>query len=75
MYTDHNALIKNCSIPISTQTSHDSFYEVLDSMKTEFMVLKSFVEDELYAIDLKIDRVRTEHCDETKRWKNNSKNL
>ena len=64
MYIDHNALSKKSTEPISTQIGHDIFYEVLDSMKAEFMVLKSFVMYELYASNLNIDIVRTVQCDQ-----------
>ena len=47
----------------------------LDSMKAEFMVLKSSAMNELYAINLNIDRVRTEQCDQTKRLEDNFKNM
>ena len=75
MYIDHNAPSKKITKPISTQTSYDNFYEVLDSMKAEFIVLKSFVINELYAINLNIDRVRTEQCDQTEQLGVNSKNM
>ena len=75
MYIDHNAPSKKIIKPISAQTSHDNFYEVLDSMKAEFMVLKSFVINELYAINLNIDRVLTEQCDQTEQLGVNSKNM
>lgn len=47
----------------------------LDSMKAEFMVLKSSAMNELYAINLNIDRVRTEQCDQTKKLEDNFKNM
>ena len=37
--------------------------------------LKQFVMYELYAINLNIDRVRTEQSDQTKQLENNSKNM
>lgn len=43
----------------------------LDSMKAGFMVLKSSAMNELYAINLNIDRVRTEQCDQTKKLEDN----
>lgn len=47
----------------------------LDSMKAEFMVLKSSAMNELYAINLNIVRVRTEQCDQTKKLEDNFKNM
>lgn len=47
----------------------------LDSMKAGFMVLKSSAMNELYAINLNIDRVRTEQCDQTKKLEDNFKNM
>ena len=47
----------------------------LDSMKAEFMVLKSSAMNELYAINLNIDRVRTEQRDQTKKLEDNFKNM
>ena len=47
----------------------------LDSMKAEFMVLKSSAMNELYAINLNIDRVRIEQCDQTKKLEDNFKNM
>lgn len=44
-------------------------------MKAEFMVLKSSAMNELYAINLNIDRVRTEQCDQTKKLEDNFKNM
>lgn len=39
------------------------------------MVLKSSAMNELYAINLNIDRVRTEQCDQTKKLEDNFKNM
>lgn len=44
-------------------------------MKAGFMVLKSSAMNELYAINLNIDRVRTEQCDQTKKLEDNFKNM
>lgn len=44
-------------------------------MKAEFMVLKSSAMNELYAINLNIDRVRTEQRDQTKKLEDNFKNM
>ena len=64
MYIDHSASSKKFTKQISRQTSHDNFCEVLGSEKAEYLLLKSFVMDELYAINSKVDRVRTEQCDQ-----------
>ena len=39
------------------------------------MILKSLVVEELYAINLNIDTVWTEQCDQTKQLEDNSKNM
>ena len=46
---------------------------VIDNIKAEFMVSKSFVMNELCTIDLNIDRVWTEQCDKTKQLEDNFK--
>ena len=48
---------------------------VIDNIKAEFMVSKSFVMNELCTIDLNIDRVWTEQCDKTKQLEDNFKNM
>ena len=50
-------------------------HEVLDSVKAEFMILKSLVVEELHAINLNNDTVWTEQCDQTKQLEDNSKNM
>ena len=72
MYRDHNAPSKKFTKPISAQNSYDSFYELLDSKEAQLMVLKSFIIDGLYAINLNIDRVRKVQCDQTKKFEDNS---
>ena len=72
MYRDHNAPSKKFTKPISAQNSYDSFYEVLDSKEAQLMVLKSFIIDGLYAINLNTDRVRKVQCDQTKKFEENS---
>ena len=39
------------------------------------MILKSLVVEALYAINLNIDTIWTEQCDQTKRLEDNSKNM
>ena len=48
---------------------------VIDNIKAEFMVSKSFVMNELCTIDLNIDRVWTEQCDKTKQLEDNFINM
>ena len=72
MYRGHNASSKKFTKPISAQSSYDSFYEVLDSIEAQLMVLRSFIIDGLYAINLNIDRVRKAQCDQTKKFEDNS---
>ena len=72
MYRDHNAPSKKFTKSISAQKSYDSFYEVLDSKEAQLMVLKSFIIDGLYAINLNTDRVRKVQCDQTKKFEENS---
>ena len=48
---------------------------VIDNIKAEFMVSKSFVMNELCTIDLNIDTLRAEQCDKTKQLKDNFKNM
>ena len=66
MYIGHNSSSKKVAKAISAKSGYGSFCEVLDSMEAEFMVLKSFIIDGLYATSLNIDRVRKEQCDPTK---------
>ena len=44
-------------------------------LKAEFLVFKYFVMNELYSINVNLDRVRTEQCYQTKYFEENNKNI
>ena len=49
------------------------FYEVLDSMKAEFMALKSLLMNDLYDISWNTDKVQSQQCDQRKQLEGNSR--
>ena len=62
----------DCKTPdkaaVSNSTDHaqENLSENISDLTAEFLAFKSFVMDELYSINVNLDRARAEQCDQTK---------
>ena len=59
----------------SLDNIQESLSKNTTDLKAEFLVLKSFVMDELYSINVNLDRVQTKQCDQTRYLEENIKNM